>query len=233
MKVKQILGLLAFAITAFAVTSCTSSPASSGQSAQTATRNAAPSARDSAIAAATPIRTEPSHRPDWVDDVPESSTLLSFVGTAGRYATATGNHGARFFAEENGRTQLVDYYGTLMANQARTHAATFGITSDVLAPQIAGQQLNERVAQNVAQALAPRRYYTLVYLDQTNREAYEVYVLMQIDKALVARVIDNYGREQAADYTRRAAAERDAERKKQLEKAAEFFGGNLSSTLGF
>jgi hypothetical protein len=191
------------------------------------------SARNEAIAQATPIRTEPAQRPAWVDSVPDSPTTLSLIGSAGRYATATGNNGARYYAEENGRTQLVDYYGTLMVNQARTHAATYGITSDVLAPQIAGQQLNERIAQNVAQALAPRSYYTLVYLDHTNREAFEVYVLMEVDKALVRRVIDNYGQEQVADYAKKAAAEQDAERRQQLEKAAEFFGGNLSSKLGF
>lgn len=228
MKVKQIMFLTAIVSLAIAVTSC----ASQGKPAST-TKSTAPSARDAAIEAAKPIRTEPAQRPAWVDEVPDSTTTLSFIGSAGRYATATGNHGARYYAEENGRTQLVDYYGTLMANQARTHAATYGITSDVLAPQIAGQQLNERIAQNVAQTLAPRSYYTLVYIDDTNREAFEVYVLMQIDKKIVARVIDNYGKDQAADYAKKAAAEKDAERKKQLEKAAEFFGGNLSSTLGF
>ena len=190
------------------------------------------SARETAIEQATPIRTEPAQRPVWVDSVPDSPSTLSFVGSAGKYATATGNFGARYYAEENGRTQLVDYYGTVMSNKARTHAATYGITSEVLAPQIVGQQLNERIAQNVSQALAPREYYTLTFLDGTNREAYEVYVLMQVDKALVRRVIDNYGREQAADYAKKAAAEQDAARRQQLQKASEFFGGNLSSTLG-
>jgi hypothetical protein len=194
---------------------------------------AARSARRAAIEQSTPIRAEPAQRPTWVDSLPDSPAVLSFVGSAGRYATATGNTGARYYAEENGRTQLVDYYGTVMANKARTHAAIYGISSDVLAPQIVGQQLNERIAQNVSQALAPREYYTLVYLDSTNREAYEVYVLMQVDKALVRRVIDNYGQEQAADYARKAAAEQDAARKQQLQRAAEFFGGNLSSSLDF
>jgi len=224
MKRKQIFGLFAFAILVIAVSSCAS------QSLET---QAVKSARQAAIEAATPIRTEPAQRPAWVDSVPESTAVLSFIGSAGKYATATGNHGARFFAEENGRTQLVDYYGTLMVNQARTHAATYGISSDVFAPQVAGQQLNERIAQSVSQALAPREYYTLVYLDSSNREAYEVYVLMQIDKALVRRAIDNYGQEQAAEYARRAAEETDRQRKQQLERASEFFGGNLSSKLGF
>jgi len=222
MKTKQMIIFTVLAIAAIAVMGCSSQPVAPAQS-----------ARQAAIDAATPIRTEPAQRPVWVDNVPDSPTILSFIGNAGRYATATGNQGARFYAEENGRTQLVDYYGTLMVNKARTYAGTNGITSDVLAPQVVQQQLNERLAQNVSQALAPRNYYTLVYLDSTNREAFEVYVLMEIDKALVRRVIDNYGQEQAADYAKRAAAEQDAVRRQQLEKAAEFFGGNLSSTLGF
>ena len=222
MKSRRTVIFTVLAIAIIAVTGCASQPAA-----------AARSARVAAIEQAVPIRTEPAQRPAWVDTVPDSPTTLSFVGTSERYATATGDRGARHFAEENGRTQLVDYYGTLMINKARAHAATYGITSDVLAPQIAAQQLNERLAQNVAQALAPRTYYTLVYLDNTNREAFEVYVLMEVDKALVKRVIDNYGQEQAADYARRAAAEQDAARRQQLEKAAEFFGGNLSSTLEF
>jgi hypothetical protein len=238
---KLVIGLIA-ALAVTVLAGCASKPAAQPQvvvverpaaSAPAPTPAPAQSGREAAIKQATPIRTEPAQRPEWVDEVPDTPQTLSFIGSAGRYATATGNQGARYFAEENGRTQLVDYFGTLMVNQARTHAATYGITSDVLAPQIAGQQLNERISQNVAQALAPRRYYTLVYLDSTNREAFEVYVLMEIDKGLVRRVIDNYGQEQAADYKKKAAAEQDAIRRQQLEKAAEFFGGNLSSKLGF
>jgi hypothetical protein len=219
-KMKQMLIFTALAIAAIVVTGCSSQPS-------------ARSARQAAIEQSTPIRTEPAQRPNWVDSVPDSPSTLSFIGSAGRYATATGNSGARYYAEENGRTQLVDYFGTVMANKARTYIATYGISSDVFAPQIAGQQLNERIAQNVSQALAPREYYTLVYLDNTNREAFEVYVLMQVDKALVRRVIDNYGQEQAADLAKRAAAEQDAARRQQIQKAAEFFGGNLSSSLDF
>jgi len=219
MKTKQMIIFTVLAVAAIAVMGCSSQPVASAQS-----------ARQTAIEAAMPIRTEPAQRPVWVDNVPDSSQTLSFVGTSLRsYPEMI----ARNQAMEDGRNQLVDYYGTLMVNKARTYTGTHGITSDVLAPQIAGQQLNERLAQNVSQALAPRNYYTLVYLDNTNREAFEVYALMEVDKALVRRVIDNYGQEQAADYARRAAAEQDAARRQQLEKAAEFFGGNLSSTLGF
>jgi len=203
--------------------SCGSSPASSPAQSQR-------SARELAIEQATPIRTEPAQRPVWMDEVPKSSGTLSFVGLSPRYVLAAQ---ARDEAQQNGRRQLVDYYGTLMVNQGREYTATYGISNEVFSPQVAAQQLNERIAQNVSQALEARSFYTQVYLDATNREAFEVNVLMEIDKTVVARVIDNYGKEAAADLMKKAAAEQDAQRKQQMEKAAEFFGGNLSSTLGF
>jgi hypothetical protein len=46
------------------------------------------------------------------------------------------------------------------------------------------------------------------------------------NKNRVARIIDDYGKAEAA-------AEQDRTRRAQLEKAAEFFGGNLSSSLDF
>ena len=186
-------------------------------------------ARELAIMRATPIRTEPAQRPGWVDIVPSSPTDLNFVGTSLRYVTAAQ---ARDNAQENGRRQLVDYYGTLMVNKGREYTATYGISNEVFSPQVAAQQLNERIAQNVAQAMDAREFYTQVFLDDTNREAFEVNVLMGVDKAIVARVIDNYGKEAAEDLLRQAASEQDARRREQMEKAAEFFGGNLSSSLG-
>jgi len=228
MKTKDLAVLAMSLLIAMAVTGCVGTRTST-----LAIVTPQQAARQQAAEQTLPIRTMPAQRPAWVDNVPDSSSVQSFIGSAGRYATATGNTGARYYAEENGRTQLVAFYGTLLSDKARTYAATYGITSETLAPQIVGQQLNERIAQNVAQALAAREYYTEVYLDQTNREAYEVYVLMQIDKTIVKRVIDNYGQEQAEAYKKRAAAEQDAARRQQAERAAQFFGGNLSGTLGF
>jgi hypothetical protein len=185
--------------------------------------------RELAIERAAPIRTEPAQRPGWVDTVPASPGSLIFVGTSLRYATAVQ---ARDNAQENARRQLVDYYGTLMVNKGREYSATYGISNEVFSPQIAGQQLNERVAQGVSQALEAREFFTQVYLDETNREAFEVNVRMEIDKAIVARIIDNYGKETAEDLLKKAAEEQDAHRREQMERAAEFFGGNLSSSLG-
>ena len=221
MKKNQTMVLIALAAMAIAAVSCATTTPEAAQ---------AKSDRQRAAEASLPIRTEPAVRPDWIDNVPDSAALQSFVGTSLRMTRA---NLARNAAMEDGREQLIDYYGTLIENKARTHTATFGIANEVLSPQIAGQQLRNRVATNLSQALAARNYYTEVYLmNNTNEEGFEVYVLMQIDKAIVKRFLDNYGQEQAADLARKAAAEQDARRRQQLEKAAEFFGGNLSSTMG-
>jgi len=213
---KLIIGM-AFALTMAVLTGCASNPAKQAKS-----------ARQAAIEQAKPIRSEPAKRPAWVDKVPDSKDKLSFIGTAGRYATVAET---RTLAQQNGRDQLVEYCGTQVVIKARTYTATYGISSEVLAPQIAAQRLNDSLAESLAQALATREFYTLVYLDKTNSEAFEIYILMEVEKKIVRQLIDNYGREQAADYARRAAAEQDTARRQQLEKAAEFFGGNLGSTL--
>jgi hypothetical protein len=223
---KKIVGLCVATLVALGLFAC----ASTGNSPSPGAVAPAKSERELAIERATPIRTEPARRPDWVDVVPRSQEALFFIGSSLRYATAAQ---ARDNAQENGRRQLVDYYGTIMVNKGREYSATYGISSEVFSPQMAAQQLNERIAQNAAQALGAREFYTQVYLDDTNREAFEVSALMEIDKAIVAKVIDDFGKEVAADLMKKAAAEQDTRRREQLEKTTELFGGNLSSTLGF
>lgn len=186
------------------------------------------SARKLAVEMAKPIRASQDRRPEWIDEVSQSSTTLSFVGISNRFTTEAL---ARGDAQENARRQLVDFYGTLMVNKGREYSATYGLSNEVFSPQVAGQRLNERIAQAVAQALGERRAYWEYFMDENNREYYITYVEMQIDKARVARVLDDFGKEEAADLQKKAAAEQDTQRRQQFERAAEFFGGNLSSTL--
>jgi hypothetical protein len=224
-----LFGLTLAAAAVVVLAGCGSAPAPATDPAPVLAPAPVKSDRELAIERAAPIRTSPARRPEWVDVVPRSDHTLNFVATSLRYATAAQ---ARDNAQENGRRQLVDFYGTLMVNKGREYTATFGISNEVFSPQIAAQQLNERIAQNVSQALEAREFYTEIFLDETNREAFEVNVLMEVDKAIVARVIDNYGKETAEDLLKKAAAEQDTRRRAQMEQAAEFFGGNLSSSLG-
>jgi hypothetical protein len=211
---KSIVILAGFALV---LGSCGSSPAREQRS-----------AREIAVEMAKPIRASQSQRPEWVDSLSKSDSTLSFVGTSLRFSTESQ---ARENAREDGRRQLVDYYGTLMVNKGREYSATYGLSNEVFSPQITGQRLNERISQAVSQALEDRRFYWEYFMDENNREYYVAYVEMQIEKARVARVIDEFGRQEAADLQRKAAAEQDDRRRQQTERAAEFFGGNLSSSL--
>ncbi|WP_461255658.1 hypothetical protein [Treponema sp. R80B11-R83G3] len=191
--------------------------------------------RTAAIERATPIRTEPNKkRPKWVDNPrsAETKTTMAIVGSSGKFATATGDYGARAYAEINGRNQLGQYYGVVIADQARAHAAIAGISANTLSPAIISQQLNERISQSAVQALSAKEYFTEVFIDSTNREAYQVYVLMSIDKAIVKNTIDNWGKMKAEEYAQKAAQEIDEARREQTLKAAEFFKSDLSSKLG-
>jgi hypothetical protein len=222
-KTKKIIGLCAAAGFALGMASCGTPPAPVSSPA-TVQR----SARDLAVELARPIRASQSQRPEWVDNVTKSDSALFFVGASLRFATESQ---ARESAREDGRRQLVDYYGTLMVNKGREYSATYGLSNEVFSPQITGQRLNERIAQSIAQALGDNRFYWEYFMDENNREYYVAYVEMQIDKARVARVIDDFGKQEAADLQKKAAAEQDTRRRQQLEQAAEFFGGNLSSSL--
>ena len=213
-----VISLVAVMVVAL-LTSCASKPASPAQS-----------ARQEAIDRALPIRASESIRPDWINNPLQDRDYQFFVGISRRQSTeADGRNEAR----ENARVQLVDFYGTLMVNRGKEAQARFGIANEVFAPQIVEQQFRERMSQGLSQALGDSRSYWEYFLDEYNREYYIIWQEAQIEKTRVARMIDDFGKEQAADYLRRAAAEQDAARRQQLEKASDYFGGNFSSMMGF
>jgi hypothetical protein len=205
--------------------------AACGSSPQTSEKTQDPqAARAQAIANSAPIRTEPAQRPTWVDETPRDARVQYFIGMGNRQYTA---NEARNAAYEDARRQLVDYYGTVMVNKGREYTATAGLSSETFDPQTVGQRLNERIAQNVSRALGDWSHFTQVYFDDVKgQEAYVVAARGEVAKSIIAGTIDAFGQEQAADLKKQAAAAQDAVRRQQLEKAAEFFSGNLSSTLG-
>jgi hypothetical protein len=230
MKKKMVVALGAALISAALVaglTGCGSGPEK--------TQVAAPAARTGVVEQYTLKRSIPDPRPTWVDSPrsESSATILAFSSAGPQYAASvqearTGQNGA----QRDGQQQLIDYYGTLMASQGREYSANFGLSSEVFDPQSVGQEMREFISQNVAQALEAQEYYTEEYLDnKTGRTVYTVYALMTIERARVAKLIDDFGKQQAADYQAKAAAEQDEIKKQQLERAAEFWGGNLSSRI--
>lgn len=185
-------------------------------------------ARERALKALKPYKTEPAQRPSWVDNVPHTKTELVFVGLSTKWANEAE---AKDKAQENGRNQLVKYFGTLITAQGRTAKATYGISSDVFTPQQVSQELEEYVAKGLSKKLAAHSFYVESYLTKDTEEAHIAYVLMKIDKSDANRAMEEYCDNKADEARRKAATEKDAERKKQLEKAADFFGGHLKSSL--
>lgn len=202
------------------VTGCASSPKKQAKEAALQ--------REAAIAALKPIQTIPEKRPSWVDSVPITNKTLSFVGVSNQYAT---DAEARNEAQSDGRNQLVKYYGTLISDKGRKATATYGITSDVFDPQVASQELEEFVAEGLAKGLPAKEFYTEVYFTQASKNAFKVYALMQIDKEQADKAMQEYCNQKAAEYQSKAEAEKDAEKRRQLEKTSELFGGMLQSSL--
>jgi hypothetical protein len=176
----------------------------------------------------TPIRTMPAQRPEWVIIPPKYDDTLSFTGTSNRYATEAL---ARNAAMEDGRRQLVDYYGTDMVNSAITKTASAGTLGNTINPAQVAQGLQARISQNTAQALEARAFYIEVYLDDNNQEAFVAWVWMEIPKSVLKRVIDDYTNEQATDLRAKAAASSDEEVRRQFELAAEMMEKGLSADL--
>lgn len=214
---KKIIGMLSVLIATALVIGCASSP-----------EKEAAKKRAAALEALKPIQTIPEKRPDWVDSVPITKTELAFVGVSNQYAT---DAEARNAAQNNARNQLVHYYGTLMSDKGRTAKASYGITSDVFDPQIASQELEEYLSEGIAKQIAAKEFYTEVYLTTDTKYAYKVYALLPIEKKVADAAIKEYLQNAADAYKAQAAAERDAEKRKQLEKASDFFGGTLQTSL--
>lgn len=215
---KKIVGVLAAVLATAFVVGCgsTSSP-----------EKAAAQKRAAALEALKPVQTIPEKRPEWVDSLPITKNQLAFVGISDDKNAS--EQIARNVAENDGRNKLVHYYGTLMSDKGRTARASYGLSSDVFDPQVASQQLEEYLSEGIAKQITGNSYYTEVYFRDDYE--YKVYALLLIEKSVADAAIKEYLQNAADAYKAQAAAERDAAKRQQLEKAADFFGGTLQTSL--
>jgi hypothetical protein len=171
-----------------------------------------------------PYRTIPEKgsRPEWTYRLSSgaSNSALAFRGISGREVN---EQLAQNGAQNNGRQQLVQYYGTAVASFMEELTATYGLVGDTLNPQIAGDTFLREVANNLAQQLFPSEYYTEVYLDGNNRDAFLTYVLMTIPTSTADKAISDYGKQQADKLRAEAQAAATAELKEQFEQSARIF----------
>lgn len=169
-----------------------------------------------------PYRTIPEKRPEWTTrpSAGESDAVLAFRGISGRYST---EQAAQNNAQDNGRVQLVEFYGTAVKSLMQQVTATYGLASETLNPQIAEAQFGKQVAENLAQALYPAEYYTEVYLGENNKDEFIVYVLMTVQKSIADKVVGDYGKQQAEQLRAAAQAATDAEQRRQIEELSNVF----------
>lgn len=214
---KKILGLVMVTVALTCLMSCVSTA-----------EKQAKKERAAALEALKPVRTIPEKRLSWVDSVPNTKSELAFIGVSNQYATEAE---ARNEAQRDGRYQLVNYYGTLMSDAGRTAKGTSGLTSDVFDPEVKSQELKEYLSSGIASKISAKEYYTEIYLTTENKYAYKVFALMGIEKSVADKAVEDFMKQQADSYKKQAAAEKDAAKRKQLEEAAEWFGGSLESNI--
>jgi hypothetical protein len=172
-----------------------------------------------------PIWTSRATVPDWRYG-PEKD--YEYVGVSQKEAT---EQSARSDAEENARKRLLDYYGGEMENTFKQEKALVGLESEIGDAQKVRQDVTQQFELRVISQLKIVDTYLEKYRDE-NGEIYIVAaVRSKIDPSIVKQAISDFGKEKSADLAEKAKAEQNAEKKSQLEKASEFFGSSLSSSL--
>ncbi|MBP5175101.1 MAG: hypothetical protein ILP07_04200 [Treponema sp.] len=215
---KKTVGVLAAALALALLSGCASSP-----------EKEAARKRAAAMDALTPLKTIPEKRPAWVDSVPITKSELAFVGVSDEKVAS--DQIARNRAENDARKKLVHFYGTPMKDAGRSASASYGLSSDVFDPEMVSQQFETYLSEGVAKEITAREYYTEIYqsLNEDYQFTYKVYALLPIEKKVADAALKEFAQKEADAYKAKAAAERDAERRSQLEKAADYFGGPLQT----
>jgi hypothetical protein len=141
--------------------------------------------------------TEPAEKPLWVNTTPQSGTELYFTGISGMYGDAAD---ARKAARDDAFNQVVRYYGEYIQASSVEKTSAAGIEGDSLEIYLAHEEDITRFAQAVVSQVGVDNYYTEVYTDPVNREAYQVYVLCQISKQKAETDIRDFARNISERY---------------------------------
>jgi hypothetical protein len=107
---------------------------------------------------------------------------------------------SRNAAREDAFVQIVKYYGQYIQATSIERSSLAGSSDDILNPYIEREEEITRFAQTVVSQVGADKYYTEVYLDSKNKEAYIVYVLCQISRARAERDIDDFAKNISARY---------------------------------
>ena len=212
---KQYLGI-ALILVAMILASCSS------------TRKTESSVEQKALNPWQPVATNPAVRPAWVDKIPANEGELLFVGVSSRFAT---EQASRNDAQDNARAQLVAYCGSFISQKSREATSTYGLSGTTLDPQIVTQMLKENATEGEVSKLLASEFYTEIFLNDDSQPAYVSYSLMRITQEQASTLIKDSAADAEAKLRAQAEQETNAEKKMQLETAAEYFGSILKSSL--
>ncbi|MDR1398940.1 MAG: hypothetical protein LBJ41_03350 [Treponema sp.] len=143
------------------------------------------------------IRTEPEQKPAWIDTLPKTGEELFFVGVSRAFATAAD---ARNDARENAFIQVMRFYGEFIQASAVEKTYVTGNSAETITALINREEEISNFAQAVVSQIGTGRYYTEVYLDGQNREAYVVYALCQIPRQKAEQDIEDFAKNTSERY---------------------------------
>ena len=175
-----------------------------------------------------PVSSNPAVRPAWVDQIPANEGELLFVGVSSRFAT---EQASRNDSQEDARAQLVAYCGSFISQKSREASSTYGLSGTTLDPQIVTQMLKENATEGEVSKLLASEFYTEIFVTNESQPSYVSYALMRITKDEANKLIKDSVADAEATLRAQAEQETNAEKKMQLETAAEYFGGVLKSSL--
>lgn len=177
---------LGMVIVIFAL-SCAGTPAGGG----TVAGDAGSGAAEKPAARGALIRTDPEATPEWVHNVPKSSTELFFVGLSKNSPSAAAG---RESARDDAMRQVARYYGEFLQSNLAIRSR-YAQNNDVTLSDLT--ELDEDItsfAQAVVTQLSADRYFTEVSRGLDGGEVFVVYALCQIPRQKAEADIRDFAR---------------------------------------
>jgi hypothetical protein len=143
------------------------------------------------------IRTEPESAPEWKDILPQNPDEIFFVGLSRSFGSAAE---ARNDARENAFNQIMRFYGEFIRSSAMEKSSINGSSAEVIAALVNREEEIMHFAQAVVSQVGTDRYYTEVYLNAQNQEAYVVYALCQIPRQKAEQDIADFAQNTSERY---------------------------------
>lgn len=135
------------------------------------------------------IWTSHKERPDWINqEVKADEKFLYFVGISSE--AVADQQIARKQALANARKQVVNYCGTMVRDKTEKTLISFGLSSTVVDPTVAGIDFEKQFSANVAKMVKAKEWYEEKWEKPTG-VGWKVYALCKVPKDIVNESLQN------------------------------------------